>query len=288
MVSIVILGGCFTHSTYIGPISAIVHVDSQDESTLENIKQEYVETAELNHNVDLHLIRIPGEKLSVLFPRNAERNLARLLSRTDYIMDVPADMIPASDLRRTLEANKEKVKELLEAGDLLALPTFSFKDKDVQKEDIPIDKGQLINSLHEGKMVLDDKHWKENEGPTDLEKWVDASTLYAIDKYEFHYEPVVIESKIVQPWCSERFLDSRAACIFSSYLQGNEIYVMPDDYMIQMPDDRVPDVSDFDVSELMMISAHDVLMNYSVSWKIESMQSFIGSNVYITLDSWTH
>ncbi|CAO3695256.1 unnamed protein product [Rhizopus stolonifer] len=228
-----------------GPISAIVHIDSQDELAIERIEQEYREMPELYTNVDLHLTRT-SEALSVLFPRNAERNLARLLSRTDYIMDVPSDMIPASDLCRTLEANKEKIKELLEAGDLLALPTFTFKDKDVKKEDIPVDKGHLINSLHEDKMALDDKHWKENEGPTDLERWIDANTLYSIDKYEFHYEPVVIESKTVQPWCSERFLDSRAACIFSSYLQGNEIYVMPDDYMIQMADEHTSEVSDFD------------------------------------------
>ncbi|KAG1454780.1 hypothetical protein G6F55_007424 [Rhizopus delemar] len=229
-----------------GPISAIVHLDSQDELSMERLEQEYREIPELYNNVDLHLVRVPGEKPSVLFPRNAERNLARLLSRTEYIMDVPSDMIPASDLRRTLEANKKKIKELLEAGDLLALPTFTFREKDVQKEDIPVDKGHLINNLHEGKMVLNDKHWKENEGPTDLDKWIDANTLYSIEKYEFHYEPVVIESKTVQPWCSERFLDSRAACIFSSYLQGNEIYVMPDDYVVQMPDNHAPEVSDFD------------------------------------------
>ncbi|KAL0143336.1 glycosyltransferase family 49 protein [Mucor lusitanicus] len=229
-----------------GPISAIVHIEQDDDATVEKIKQEYENTPELYRNVDLHLAQIPGEKLSVLFPRNAERNLARLLAQTDYIMDLPHGVIPATDLRRTLESNKERIDSLLLAGDLLALPTFNFKNREATRDDVPYDKSQLILKLSEDKMVLDDKHWKENEGPTDLERWMDAEFLYAVEKYEFHYEPVIIESKTIQPWCSERFLDSRAACIFSSYLQGNEIWVLPDDFMVQMPLEEDSEVTDFD------------------------------------------
>ncbi|KAG1077314.1 hypothetical protein G6F42_024926 [Rhizopus arrhizus] len=231
-----------------GPISAIIHIEEEDESTVEKIKQEYENTPELYRNVDLHLAQIPGDKLSVLFPRNAERNLARLLAQTDYVMDLPHGVIPATDLRRTLESNKERIDSLLLAGDLLALPTFNFKNREATRDDVPYDKSQLILKLSEDKMVLDDKHWKENEGPTDLERWMDAESLYAVEKYEFHYEPVIIESKTIQPWCSERFLDSRAACIFSSYLQGNEIWVLPDDFMVQMPLEEDSEVTDFDVS----------------------------------------
>lgn len=232
----------------VGPISAIIHIEEEDESTIEKIKQEYENTPELYKNVDLHLAQIPGDKLSVLFPRNAERNLARLLAQTDYVMDLPHGVIPATDLRRTLESNKERIDSLLLAGDLLALPTFNFKNREATRDDVPYDKSQLILKLSEDKMVLDDKHWKENEGPTDLERWMDAESLYAVEKYEFHYEPVIIESKTIQPWCSERFLDSRAACIFSSYLQGNEIWVLPDDFMVQMPLEEDSEVTDFDVS----------------------------------------
>ncbi|CAO3629410.1 unnamed protein product [Mucor hiemalis] len=231
-----------------GPISAIVHVEEDDTETIARIQRDYEITPELYRNVDIHLAQIPGDKLSVLFPRNAERNLARLLAQTDYIMDIPAGVIPATDLRRTLELNKAKIDELLRAGDILALPTFNFKQTVATRDDVPYEKDQLIIQLGEQKMYLDDKHWKENEGPTDLEKWMDAETLYAIEKYEFHYEPVVIESKTIQPWCSERFLDSRAACIFSSYLQGNEIYVLPFDFMVQMPktEEQLEEVTDFD------------------------------------------
>lgn len=231
-----------------GPISAIVHVEEEDTETIARIQRDYEVTPELYRNVDIHLAQIPGDKLSVLFPRNAERNLARLLAQTDYIMDIPAGVIPATDLRRTLELNKDKIDELLRAGDILALPTFNFKQTVATRDDVPYEKDQLIILLGEQKMYLDDKHWKENEGPTDLEKWMDAETLYAIEKYEFHYEPVVIESKTIQPWCSERFLDSRAACIFSSYLQGNEIYVLPFDFMVQMPktEEQQEEVTDFD------------------------------------------
>ncbi|GAA5810744.1 hypothetical protein MFLAVUS_004170 [Mucor flavus] len=229
-----------------GPISAFIHIEQDDDESIEMIKQEYLNTPDLYKNVDLHLAQIPGDKLSVLFPRNAERNLARLLSSTDYIMDLPPHVIPATDLRLTLEKNKESIDQLLRSGDILALPTFQFKNVYATREDVPYDKSDLILAVSQDKIFLDDKHWKENEGPTDLEKWMDAESIYPIEKYEFHYEPVIIESKTVQPWCSERFLDSRAACIFASYLQGNEIWVLPSDYMVQMPKPMGPEVSDFD------------------------------------------
>ncbi|KAI8370262.1 hypothetical protein BD560DRAFT_121087 [Blakeslea trispora] len=229
-----------------GPISAVLHVKEDDELSIEKIKQQYENTPELHRNVDLHLTLVPGSQLNVLLPRNAERNLARLLAQTDFIMDMPSGVIPATDLRRTLESNKERIESILKGGDLLALPTFKFKSVGVTQNDVPYDKSQLIIKVSEEKMVLDDKHWKENEGPTDLDRWIDAENLYPVEKYEFHYEPVVIQSKKIQPWCSERFLDSRAACIFSSYLQGNEIYILPDDFVVQMPNENHKQVSDFD------------------------------------------
>lgn len=235
---------------FLGHISAFIHIEQDDTESIEKIKQEYLNTPDLYKNVDLHLAQIPGEKLSVLFPRNAERNLARLLAPTDYIMDLPPHVIPATDLRYTLEINKDSIDQLLRSGDILALPTFQFKSMEATRNDIPYDKNKLIIALGEDKLFLDDKHWKQNEGPTDLEKWMDAESLYSIEKYEFHYEPVIIESKTIQPWCSERFLDSRAACLFSSYLQGNEIWVLPTDYMIQMPKLADPEVTDFDVKLL--------------------------------------
>ncbi|KAI8880863.1 glycosyltransferase family 49 protein [Backusella circina FSU 941] len=231
-----------------GPISVIVHVDQNDQDTITKIQQEYDTIPELFNKVDVHLAKIPnGGKLSVLFPRNAERNLARLLARTEFIMDLPYGRIPASALANTLESNKEAIVSLLRSGDLLVLPTFAYKhDDEVDVTDLPFDKSRVLELIHEDVIYLSDNHWKENEGPTDLDRWTYASSLYAVEKYEFHYEPVVIESKTVQPWCSERFLDSRAACIFSSYLMGNEIWVLPDDYVVQLPNEEEHDVSDFD------------------------------------------
>ncbi|KAI9483821.1 MAG: hypothetical protein EXX96DRAFT_594409 [Benjaminiella poitrasii] len=226
-----------------GPISATIHIDRDDDLSLEEIRQTYESTPELARNVDLHLVSSNNNKLNVLFPRNAERNLARLFARTDYIMDLPTGVIPATDLRRTLEMNRDRIDHLLKSGDMLAIPTFKFTRAGAS---VPYDKSQLILKLSQDEMVLDDHHWKENEGPTDLERWMDAESLYAVEKYEFHYEPVVIESKTIQPWCSERFLDSRAACIFSSYLQGNEIWVLPDDFMVYSPHYQQQEISDFD------------------------------------------
>lgn len=48
--------------------------------------------------------------------------------------------------------------------------------------------------------------------------------------------------------CSERFIDKRSACLLSSYLAGNDFYVLPNDFAIQKPSSKNVAVSDLDVS----------------------------------------
>ncbi|ORZ19932.1 hypothetical protein BCR42DRAFT_460004 [Absidia repens] len=228
-----------------GPISATLHTD-QNADTLTSIRQKYNDHSSLSKHVDIHLSVSTHHGLSVLLPRNAQRNLARLFGRTDYVMEMPSNIVPATDIRRTLETNREMFSTLLRTGDVLVVPRFGFLNHEGPSYKIPFSKARLLEVVGRDTMFLLDKHWKPNIGPTDLTAWKTATTLYPVKRYDFHYEPIVIESKTVQPWCAERFLDSRSACLFSSYLAGGEFWVLPDDYMVELPETEKSTLSDFD------------------------------------------
>ncbi|KAI8140950.1 hypothetical protein BJV82DRAFT_183360 [Fennellomyces sp. T-0311] len=174
--------------------------------------------------------------------------MARMFARTRYVCEMPSHLVPATDIRRTLDANREYFETLLDNGDMLVVPTFGFPEHHQDaKYTIPYKKSRLLELVDGKEMAMVDPHWDMNEGPTDLLRWREATTLYAVENYDFHYEPVVIESKTVQPWCAERFLDRRSACLFSNYLAGGEFWVLPDDFVVQLPDNKEFVISDFDL-----------------------------------------
>ncbi|KAI8093470.1 uncharacterized protein BX664DRAFT_364963 [Halteromyces radiatus] len=228
-----------------GPISATLHTN-KDENTMTTLREKYNNHAELLKRVDIHLSESPQAGISVLVPRNAERNVARLFAQTEYVMEMPSNMVPATDLRRTLNTNKGMFENLLRDGDVLVVPTFGFPEQESTVYKLPFSKSRLLELVDDDNMFLLDKHWKPNTGPTDLDLWKTATTLYPVSRYDFHYEPIVIESKTIQPWCAERFLDSRPACLFSTYLSGGDFWVLPDDYVVELPETEKNNLSDFD------------------------------------------
>ncbi|KAI9305579.1 hypothetical protein BJ944DRAFT_255812 [Cunninghamella echinulata] len=229
-----------------GFISATLHMEADDTDSKNFFLEQYAKNMDLSQRVDIHLSEIPHEKLSVLLPRNAERNLARLLARSEYVMEIASNMVPATDIQRTLDTNKDMFEKLLKDGDVLVLPMFGFPAQESTAYKVPNSKDRLLQLVNDDDMFLLDKHWKPNTGPTDLEAWKVATTLYSVERYDFHYEPIVIESKTVQPWCSERFLDSRSACLLETYLSGGEFWVLPDDYIVVLPETEKSSLSDFD------------------------------------------
>ncbi|KAI9015253.1 hypothetical protein CLU79DRAFT_765840 [Phycomyces nitens] len=231
-----------------GPVSATLQVkdDKDGLQEMSKIRAQYNENPKLATRLDLHLSRHNGRQPSVLLSRNAERNLARLFARTEFIMEMPNSMVPGTNIRKTLEANQATFMKVLREGDVLVVPTFGFPRYDKESYTVPHHKARLLELVDEEEMIMVDKHWKTNQGPTNMTHWKDADTLYLVEKYEFHYEPVVIESKTVQPWCAERFLDSRSACRFSSYLTGALFWVLPDDFVVQLPENKDGVLTDFD------------------------------------------
>ncbi|GAA5920276.1 hypothetical protein JCM1841_003016 [Sporobolomyces salmonicolor] len=142
-----------------------------------------------------------------------------------------------------------------------------FETLPVQPEDWPTRKQQLVQLVNTrvpspeapttAALALYDRRWDLNRGPTNWYLWRKSSTdprllenpssggglglgldgavgggkeVYRVVDYDLHYAPLVVVSKKGQPWCTERFDDVRAACVYQMYLTGAEMWVLPDEW----------------------------------------------------------
>ncbi|KAK4055032.1 hypothetical protein OIO90_003373 [Microbotryomycetes sp. JL221] len=107
------------------------------------------------------------------------------------------------------------------------------------------------------RLAMFDRKWVNNHGPTNWHLWRKQTTdkhledeaelggglglgldgqigggrdLYKVVDYDMHYSPMVVMSRQGQPWCTERFEQMHAACIYQMYLTGAEVWVVPDEW----------------------------------------------------------
>ncbi|KAI8990139.1 velvet factor-domain-containing protein [Pilobolus umbonatus] len=232
-----------------GPISAVLHLsDSVHNSVLADLERDYDETPQLVENVDVHLVKTPGLRpVSVMLPINAQRNFARVLSRTDHVFEVESNIWIATDLHQTLIDNRPIFNDLMERGDMIVVPVFRHEDDLLTKENAPHTKNELLELIEQDdKMGLYDTNFEINTGPTQFDTWRAANDLYKVEEYNMQYEPLVIQSKTVATWCSERFIDRKNACLLSNYLAGNDFLVLPNDYAIYTAPTKALSVSELD------------------------------------------
>ncbi|RCH91069.1 hypothetical protein CU098_009924 [Rhizopus stolonifer] len=184
-----------------GPISATLHVSKNEETS--SMLAEYKSTPELFNHVDLHLVQTPQKTASILIPLNVERNLARIYARSNHVSDIPVNTIIATDLRRTILKHLTEYTELLRKGDMLVIPTFAYNENAHIAARVPQTKKELVGLVEKEKVLgLYDAHFALNQGPTDLDTWKNANDIYKVTQYTMEYEPIVIQSKTVQPWQS--------------------------------------------------------------------------------------
>jgi len=237
-----------------GPISATLHIQSKNDppppdivDILRDLGYKYRNSAAMQSNVDVHLyFSPPATSPSLALAHNVDRNLARLFARTEFICDVPAGIIPATPIQNTLRTNEKSFLPRLRNGDVFVVPLFSFIEHAAKHVPVPRTKSSLLSLVTRGLIGMDDRHWELGSGPSDFERWKDIDSVYAVKEYEVHYEPIVIQSRVSQPWCPERFADNRAACLFANYLTGAEFWVLPHDFMIQLEPNRGSDLSSFE------------------------------------------
>ncbi|KAG2174634.1 hypothetical protein INT44_006898 [Umbelopsis vinacea] len=261
-----------------GPMSITLHIESKAPTTspetldmLDQIRLDLQKESSIVQYADIHLLVTPPSYSGALaLSRNSDRNFARLFARTEFICYLPIDLVPATELRDTLERNFDSFAARLRAGDVFVVPTFAYitaeqvaspeadwaeqaaeddgEPENVEKEQfmtlvheetfIPRTKSRLLHLVETGAMGVEDRHWPIGSGPTDFNKWKNAEKLFAVEDYEFHYEPVVIESRNVQPWCSERFAENGAACLYATYLTGANFWILPHDFVVRIKEQQ--------------------------------------------------
>ncbi|GJN90348.1 hypothetical protein Rhopal_003358-T1 [Rhodotorula paludigena] len=137
----------------------------------------------------------------------------------------------------------------------------------IAPEDWPTRKQQLVQLVNtrvpsvdsptSARLALFDRRWDLNHGPSNWYLWRKSATdprlqedpaqggglglgvagatgggkdVYRVVDYDLHYAPLVAVSKKGQPWCTERFDDVRASCVYQMYLSGAEMWVLPDEW----------------------------------------------------------
>ncbi|KAI9319024.1 hypothetical protein BX666DRAFT_1922330 [Dichotomocladium elegans] len=225
-----------------GPISAVLQVPTGGSelgsgAMLENlskIRLEYKKDPFLARHVDLHLIARPsrsdnGQSI-VDVDRQDARNLARLFSRTKYVAHVPVTALWMTDLA----SSARQFADRMDRGDVLIVPTFGFPRTHDPVVDVwPTSKQEMTEWVDRARMGLLDYHWHLNDGPTSYAHWREATEPYLVPKYDFHYSPVYIATRDGHPWCDERFADEPSACLYSIYLSGANLWVLPEDYIVR-------------------------------------------------------
>ncbi|KAI9472314.1 MAG: velvet factor-domain-containing protein [Benjaminiella poitrasii] len=229
-----------------GPISATFHISKSEKQVITNkIEYEYKSNPKVFSNVDIHLIETDQgieKRASIMVPLNVERNLARIHSKTQYVAEIPTNVLVNANFRQNWIANKKRYTSLLDQGDLLVIPLFKMMDNTNYR--IPTNKEEVLA----GGLALHDAHFELDDGPTDFETWKNARDIYTVKQYTMDYEPIVIQSKNIQPWCSERFVDKKSACLLPSYLAGNNFLVLPNDFAVQKPrHEQKTAISDLDI-----------------------------------------
>lgn len=169
---------------------------------LTDIRNEYETTIALKRHVDIHLVLQPGgltENGQVIATGGYQeaRNLARLFSRTNYVALVPVATLWMTDIAQSFKSHQH----LLQAGDLLIIPTFGFPNYEgVDTKSWPIDKQSMIEWVEGGDMGLLDYNYELNNGPTSYSAWKDAKEPYLVPNYDYNYSPIYISTKLYHPW----------------------------------------------------------------------------------------
>ncbi|KAI9256481.1 hypothetical protein BDA99DRAFT_516525 [Phascolomyces articulosus] len=222
-----------------GPISATVQIPSDMGGLasgailqhLSSIRREYETQPMLARHVDLHLIVRPSNGDPVVHGGFQDsRNLARLFSRTDIVAHVPVTILWVSDLTTAAKTYRDRLLD----GDVLIVPTFGFPNsKNAITDEWPTTKSDMVEWADEKRIGLLDYHWRLSEGPTSYPTWREATEPYLVPEYDYHYTPIYISTRDDHPWCEERFADEPSSCLYSIYLNGANLWVLPNDYVVR-------------------------------------------------------
>ena len=286
----------------LGPISAALLVpttkDVNDDLSIQQLTQirnYYETTLALRRHVDIHLVLQPGgltEDGQVITSSGYQesRNLARLFSRTEFVALVPVQTIWMTEISESIK----KYQHILRGGDLLILPTFGFPNYEgVDTDNWPTDKQSMIEWVDEGQMGLLDYSYELNNGPTAYSTWKETKEPYLVPNYDFNYGPIFISTRLHHPWCEERFEDHVSSCLYTKYLAGAELWVMPNDYAVRTGQEPADSLNIVQVKHRTMVEGVFYLISAIFlfsppnrkDYKIKPLANIVLNNAYSMLDS---
>lgn len=190
----------------LGSISAVIQIETKDGlnsghavQALSRLRREYETRPLLGKYVDIHVVLQPLRTIRTRL--QGARNLARLFSRSHYVMHTPIKVLWLPSHASLLDPSTTGLFDHLDEGDALVVPTFAFpRRNNVQTDVYPTDREGMIDWVDSGRMGLLDYHWSLNAGPTSYLQWRDATEPYLVTDYDYHYGPVYITTKEHHPW----------------------------------------------------------------------------------------
>ena len=187
------------------------------------------------------------------YPINALRNRAIKLAKTEIIFMLDVDFVASADLGLSPPGYRDPVVydqmvELTLQRKALVLPAFEIVKR---HQDLLMGQNFARNLALFGKNTMrehymmhmvdafngEDAPW--GHGPTNTSKWIQLNAPITYRAYyEPKYEPFLVLSRKVIPWCDERFVGYGGNKIaFINQLQGSgfTFHVHPYGYVIHVP-----------------------------------------------------
>ncbi|KAI9487844.1 MAG: glycosyl-transferase for dystroglycan-domain-containing protein [Benjaminiella poitrasii] len=221
-------------TNYKGPISAAVHVldNNEKQATIKELGKIYSSNKAMQQYVDVHLI-IDGYDRQF----NLWRNIAKLFTRTDYVMMLDVDFHLCTDLRKSVLGDARVHAMLASGKTAIVVPAFEYVEQrdGVDWRRFPRRKDDVVREVQDGKLDSFHSAWTSGHGATNYSRWYDSTELYPVTEYEYSYEPYIIYKKEGSPWCDERFIGygaNKAACLFEIFISGVDYWVLPNDFLI--------------------------------------------------------
>jgi glycosyltransferase-like protein LARGE len=212
------------------PIAAVVYIpmiegrisstedDSWNGTSLEDGIEEVKQYAERMKTskciIDIELVveeRCTFEQ-ATLYPTNAVRNRALIMSRSDIVLLLDVDFVVDLSLAYDLE-DEQRSKELMDiliSGSAVVLPAFEAWDQGERGKTI------ALTAVRQGKKYISKKfmynivmgfhmaHYPQGHEPTLFWKWINTSEPYPV-KHETGFEPYILMLKEHVPYYDERF-----------------------------------------------------------------------------------
>merc|ERR1712166_1303873 len=198
-------------STWAGPISAAVYVDSTMDC--ESLKQQLTEfhqevDAAASCRLDISLVHAAESAESSydqMYPINALRNAAMGQASTALVFLLDVDFVPAPDLCERLQSCQElhglARGNLVSAHCVFVVPAFEV----VCGAATPHTQQQLAQLCSDGACEpFHVSNFPKGHQPTDSARWMKAKHAYTVD-YRNCYEPYLVMSRIRCPRYDERF-----------------------------------------------------------------------------------